>query len=380
MIEFLTLNPKAFGLDISDLSLKFIDLEKKGNFLSLASWGEIAVRPGIIEEGEIKDEEALSEIIKDGLNKVKGKKLKTRDVIASLPEKNAFLQVIKMPKMKEEELEKAIIFEAENYIPLPIEEVYLDFQVVPPLRGGYSDHLDVLIAALPKKTTDPYLSSLKKAGLSPKVLEIESQSISRALVKNEMTPSPILLIDFGRSRTTLIIFSGHSLRFTSTIPISSQKLTEAISRTLKKDLGEAEKLKIKYGLTVPKRDLRAGQKRTSESKKTEKREIFEVIIPILTDLVEQSKKYLNYYQTHADHEHLPSNGKKVEKILLSGRGANLKGLTDFLSSEFKIPVELGNPWIDILPAPLKKVPELSFEESLGYTTVLGLALRGIRGE
>ena len=99
MIEFLTLNPKAFGLDISDLSLKFIDLEKKGNFLSLASWGEIAVRPGIIEEGEIKDEEALSEIIKDGLNKVKGKKLKTRDVIASLPEKNAFLQVIKMPKM-----------------------------------------------------------------------------------------------------------------------------------------------------------------------------------------------------------------------------------------------------------------------------------------
>jgi len=101
MLEFLTLEPKSFGLDFSDLSLKIIKLKKKGKFLSLASWGEVKIKPGIIEEGEIKNETALVEIIKEGLNKVKGEKLKTRNVVASLPEKKAFLQVIQMPKMKE---------------------------------------------------------------------------------------------------------------------------------------------------------------------------------------------------------------------------------------------------------------------------------------
>ncbi|MDP2967330.1 MAG: pilus assembly protein PilM, partial [bacterium] len=130
------------------------------------------------------------------------------------------------------------------------------------------------------------------------------------------------------------------------------------------DLIGAEKLKLKYGLTT-----KAGP---------EGGEVFEALIPALTDLIEQIKAHLSYYQTHASHEHLSPNGKKVSKILLCGGGANLKGLTDFLSSELKIPVELGNPWINILPKPLKEVPELPYEKSLSYTTALGLALRGVR--
>ena len=374
MLEFLTLKPEAFGLDISDLSLKIIKLkphsrsfpslrgEKEKKFFGLASFGEEKIKPGIIEEGEIKDEEALVKVIKESLTKVKGQKLKTKHVVASLPEEKAFLQVIQMPKMAEEELKSAVQFEAENYIPLPIGEVYLDSQIVPPVYN-HLDHLDVLIAALPKKTIDPYLSCLKKAGLIPKALEIESQGIARALVKNEVSPFPILLIDLGATRTSFIIFSGYSLRFTSSIPVSSQKFTEAISKTLKIDIAEAEKLKIKSGLK-------------KESK--EEKEVFEAMIPALTDLIEQIKRYLSYYQTHASHEHLPPNGKGVSKIFLCGGGANLKRLTDFLSTELKIPVELGNPWINILPEPLKEVPELSFEKSLSYTTALGLALRELK--
>lgn len=364
MIEFLSLKPEAFGLDFSDLSLKIAKLNKKGNFLSLTSFGEIEIKPGIIEEGEIKDENALIEAVKKGLKEVKGEKLKTKNVIASLPENKAFLQVIQVPKMAQDELKTAVSFEAENYIPLPLEEVYLDFQVIPPICN-HLDHVDVLIAAFPKKTLYPYFYCLKKAGLIPQVLEIESQSISRALIKNWVSSFQVLIIDFGRSRASFIIFSGNSLRFTSSIPISSNELTETIARTLKIDLPEAEKLKLKYGLEIS-RGI------------TKNKKIGEAIIPVLTNLIEQIKKYINYYQTHASHEHLPSNGKGIEKVLLCGRGANLLGLTDFLSAELKIPVELGNPWVNILPQPLKEVPELPFEESLGYTTALGLALRGIK--
>lgn len=374
MLEFLTLKPEAFGMDISDLSLKIIKLkprgrrfpslrgEKRSDFLGLASFGEMEIKPGLIEEGEVKDEEKLAKTIKGAVLKVKGEKLKTRRVIVSLPEEKAFLQVIQLPIMEEKDLKSAVQFEAENYVPLPIEEVYLDFQVVQPLYN-HLDHIDVLIAAQPKKIVDGYLNSLKKAGLLPKVLEIESQAIVRALIKNGVSPFPVLLIDLGATRTSFIIFSGYSLRFTSSIPISSQKFTEVISNALKLNMVEAEKLKIKCGL----------RKETDEEKK-----IFEALIPSFTDLVEQIKKCLSYYQGHMDHEHLFPDGKIVSKVFLCGGGANLKGLTDFLSLELKIPVELGNPWINILPKPLKEVPELPFEKSLGYTTALGLALRGIK--
>ena len=372
MLKFLTLKSEAFGLDISDLSLKIIKLKKKGKFLSLAAFGEEEIKPGIIKEGEIKDEEALVKILKEALTKVKGEKLKTKYVIASLPEEKAFLQVIQMPKMSEEDLKSAVIYEAENYIPLPIEEVYLDSQIVPPVYD-HLDHFDILIAALPKKTVDPYLSCLKKAGLSPLAFEIESQAIARALIKDEVSPFPILLIDLGQTRTSFIIFSGHSLRFTSSIPVSARSFTEIISKVLKVNLAEAEKLKIKYGLEE-KIELKIKDKKTEVKK--ERGEVFEALVPVLVDLIQQIKRYLEYYRTHASHEHLPPDGKGVAKILLCGGGANLKGLPELLSLELKIPTELGDPWINIPER--KKLEKLPFEKSLGYATAIGLALRGLK--
>ena len=361
-MKFLTLKKEAFGLDISDLSLKFAKLNKKGKFFSLASWGELELEPGIVEDGEIKNEDALVEAIKKAVAEIKGEKLKTKNVIVSLPEKRAFLQVIQMPKMAEEELKTAVFFEAENYIPLPIERVYLDFQTVLPVQDGL-DHLDILITAIPKDIVDSYFSCLKKTGLNPQALEIESQSIARALIKNGITYSPVFIIDFGKSSTNFIIFSGYSLRFTSSISISSQKLTQVISKFLKVDLIEAERLKLKYGL--------------DKCSKQEGKKINKTITPILTNLAKEVAKHINYYHSHRVHEHLPPDGREIGKILLCGRGSNLKGFPDFLSSQLKIPVEIASPWLNILPEPLKEVPGLPFKESLSYTTVLGLALRGI---
>jgi len=358
MLNFLDLKPEAFGLDISDLSLKILKLKKKKNFLSLASFGEDEIKPEIIEGGEIKNVEALGKIIKEAVSKIKGEKIKTKYVVCSLPEEKAFLQIIQMPMMKEEELKKAIYFEAENYIPLPMEEVYLDYQIVKPVIN-HLDHFDVLIIAMPKKVIDPYVLALKKAGLIPKILEIESQAIARALVRNGVSPSSLLLIDLGATRSSFIIFSGYSLRFTSSISVSSQKFSDAIAKNLKIDLNEAEKLKIKSG-------LKEGEK------------IFEILSPLLKNLIKEIKICLFYYHTHIHHEHLPLDSKEVEKIFLCGGGANLKNLANFLSFELRTPVELSNPWSNILPEPLKEVPELSYEKSLSYATALGLALRGIK--
>ncbi len=379
MLNFLTLKPEAFGLDISDLSLKIIKLKKRGKFFALSSFLEKDINPNIIREGEIKDEQGLAKIIKEALPKVKGERLKTKYAVASLPEEKAFLEVIQLPKMPMEDLKSAVIYESENYIPLPIEEVYLDSQIVPPMYD-HLDHFDVLIAALPRKIVDPYLSCLRKAGLQPLALEIESLAIARALIKKEITPFPVLLIDIGATRTSFIIFSGYSLKFTSSIPVSSQKFTEAIAKALDIDFKKADELKMKYGLNAAEKVILKKKTKDHQFDKEiigDKR-IFEAMIPILTDLSEQIKKCLSFYQTHTSHEHLGSGKHDIEKILISGGGANLKGLTDFLSGELKIPVAQANPWINILPEPLREVPQLSFEDSLKYTTSLGLALRGAR--
>ena len=356
LFDLFTLKPESFGLDISDLSLKIIKLQKSGSFFRLASFGETKIKPGIIEGGEIKDENALVAIVKEAVSNVSGEKFKTRHVVASLPEEKAFLQVIQLPLMGDAEAKKAAQFEAENYIPLPLDQVYIDSQVVPPILN-HLDHTDVLLAAIPKRTVDPYLSVFKKSGLKPLALEIESQAISRALVKGEETSRPLLIVDLGATRTSLIIFSGRSLRFTSSIAISSLKFTQAISSGLAVAPGKAEQLKIKYGI---------------EDSKTGKN-IFKILAQHLNSLTAQIKKYLDYYIEHTGHEHIPKSGRGVEKILLCGGGANLKGIADFLSANLKIDVELGNPWVNILPRPLKEVPELHYAESLRYATALGLA-------
>ncbi len=122
---------------------------------------------------------------------------------------------------------------------------------------------------------------------------------------------------------------------------------------------EAEKLKLMHGL---KKNNKEGEL------------VFEALTPVLTDLIGQIKNHLSYYQSHAEHEHLPSNIKEVKEILLCGGGANLKGLVEFLLGELKIKTKLGDPWVNIL----KGVPEMPFEKSLSFTTALGLALRGIK--
>jgi type IV pilus assembly protein PilM len=371
-MNFLTLKPEAFGLDISDSSLKIAKLKERGGFLTLASFGEAEIAPGIVEKGKIQNEDSLVKIIKKALVKVRGEELKTNQVIASLPEEEAFLEVIQLPKMEEEELKEAVYLEAENYIPLSIEDVYLDFQVIPPVYN-HLDHIDLLIAALPKKIIDSYVSCFKKAELQPQILEIESLAIARALIKNGVSPHPLLLIDLGANKTSFMIFSGYSLRFTRSVPLSAQDFTQTIAKELNISPQEAEELKVKFGLE---KKYQVKIKNGAEKEVAAGR-VFKLLSPLLNNLTEEIKKSLDYYQSHVFHEHLPPNNRGINKVLLCGGGANLKGLPEFLSLALKTPVELGNPWINILKTPPKEIPQLAFEKSLSFATALGLALRGI---
>jgi len=378
MKDFLVLRPLGFGLDISDLSLKIVNLQRRDRFFDLASWGEAAVPPGIIEQGEIKDEKALASLIRQAVAQVRGRRISTDWVVVSLPEEKSFLSVIQLPHMTPAELEKAVPFEAENHIPLSVKESILDFEVVEPLVN-HLDHLDVLLASAPQKIIDSYLRVVQLAGLKPLALEIESLASSRALVKDGLSKEPLLLIDLGATRTGLIIFSGKSIRFTSSLSFSSGGLTRSLARALGVGLDQAEDVKQRV-------DLEAMAK-VSLKERTGDEELEKEITPdpkislalkqALNPLVSDVKNFLDFYYSHLGHEHLLPGRHEIKKVILTGGGANLKGLTGFLAQELKLDVSLGNPWVNILPDPEARVPEIYLRRSLSYANVLGLALRGI---
>jgi len=197
----------------------------------------------------------------------------------------------------------------------------------------------------------------------PVAFEIQSLALSRAVVAKGVAPMPLLLVDLGMARTKISIFSGYSLRFTTSLVLSSRQFTDSIAKNLHVDEEKAEEFKRVYGLGFKEQPI--GE------------EIFNAIVPPATDLTEQIKKYLDYYETHTPHQHLRERQKKIKKIVLCGGGANLRGLPEFLMRSLKVEVVIGSPWVNILDSDSKELPALAFNDSLRYSTALGLALRGV---
>lgn len=356
MFNFLSPKIQAFGIDLSDLSIKIASLKKKSGKISLVSFGRQEIETGLIEDGEIKKENDLIKLIKKVIQEIKGKRLKTKYCIVSLPETFSFVQVVRLPQMKKEEVAEAIKWELEAHIPMAKNEVYYDWQILPSLN--YQDHLDILLGVLPKKTVDPYLEVLKKSGLKPLAFEIESIATARSLIKTGFSEDPVLLIDLGAKRTSLLIFACHSLYFTTSLPISNNLLIESLSQKLNISREKAKQIKFKVGMNL---------------KHPQSRVFLEFKAPLL-EIIEKIKNYMDFYNGHIMAQ---TKNKKITRIVLCGGGAMMKDLPEYLAQELKMPVEIGNPWTNISENPGDETFSLPASESLSYTTALGLALRGL---
>lgn len=356
MFNLLNFNPGIFGLDISDLSLKIACLKRQGHKLRFSALTEASLAEGIIHQGEIRDTKRLAKAIKGLVTKTQG--IKTRHVVVDLPEEKSFVRLLEMPLMSRQEIKNAVRFEAENYIPFSLEKVYLDSHAVQPLNNEQK-HTEVLLAALPRKIIDSYVTVLNQAGLVPVAMETESHSTARALIRGQKTEEPVFIADIGATCTNFSVYLGNSLRFTSFIPFSSDGLTIAIAEALKVKISEAEKLKVLYGF----------QQTGVRAKK-----IFGILVPLLDEFSQEIKKHIDYYRTHAKSEEIFNNSKEVSKFLICGGGANLRGLLKFLSQETGLIVEKGNPLVN-LPWEDSQTKSQSRQKLLAYSTAIGLALR-----
>lgn len=349
--KIINLDPVVFGLDLSDLSVKVLQIEKDGNRDAVRGYGSLDIPAGNIEDGRIINKEKVVAAIKLIMASASARKINSNKVICSLPESKAFVRIISIPKMSEEEASEAVKWEMEANMPMALSEVYYDWQF---LEIGSDDKQRVLTAAVSKEVVDSWMEVLALSGLEVYGLEVESIASIRSLIgKNSVENETSLIVDLGAKRTSFIIAEGVIPYFTSSIPFSSEGINDAISKAMNISGEEAEKVKINNGI---------------ENMDTSN-PIFSAVNPLIENLVVEITKSMDFYVE------MSKKPEGIDKIVLCGGGASMKGLSEYLNQRIKKDIVLGNPWVNL---DLERgLPAINKDSSIRYATVIGLALKGL---
>ncbi len=395
---FLEENLSITGLDISERSLKIAQTIPGKKSVYLSCWGKINIPEGVIEKGEIVDQDKLlslfNKLIKD---KITGK-LTSRFISACLPETKTFLKVLNIEMVAnehtkgmsdEEKMDYMVEQELPKEFPFPIEEIMYDYKIVS--RTG--NKIDVLVGAVEKSIVLSYINFLKQTGFTPVALEIEAQSLVRSLIpeyeyvevkkgvsisnkkklrwdfvsklsnirlakpqKNKIKDNKnkiIVIVDLGESRTGVVIFHNGIIKFTRSLDYSGIEITQRIADVMKLSFNKAEKAKIICGL---------------DQKKC-KGEVRKAVLDIITDLAKEIKNTIEYYiQT------VNFTGKNDDvSILLTGGGAGMVGIDKELAEILEYKIMLGKPSRIIISKNKKKV--FTTGQYNSYSTAIGLSLR-----
>ncbi len=351
--KIINLEDRYLGIDISDLSVKVFQLEKKDNVDKIRSFRREKLEKGWVKNGRIFNKEKLAKTIKQVIKKAGPKKINTKKVICSIPESKSFLRIIKLPLISKEEAHESIKWEIESNIPLSVEKVYFDWQFL----DKKNNQQNVLAAAVAKEVVDDLIDTLEMIGLSVYGIEMETVAMTRSLIASDVKMSDsFLIIDIGEEKTSFIIAEGNVPYFTSSIPFSSAGLTDTIAKALKVSESEAEKIKLVKGIEYS----------------TDNQNIFNLVKPLLENLSIEIEKTIDFYQN------MSKESRKIQKIIISGGGANLRGLISYLTTRLAREVINGDPWINLNLG--KNLPIINREDSMRYATVIGLAMRKINYE
>jgi len=283
-------------------------------------------------------------------------KATAKDAVLSVPVFSTFSAVMELPDMPYSQIESAIPYEARQYIPVPISEVILGWNIIgkknlEAVEGtgtAPAPKIEVLLVAIPKEVANKYAEIAAAVNLNLKAIELESFAISRALVGNDAIPT--LIVDIGSKVTNILIVDNGYVMINKGLDTSGSEITRALSHGLNVDFKRAETLKREKGLII-----------SGESD----RSVNQIMLPIVDIMVNESRRIADFYNY--------KSGIKVERIFLCGGSAYMPGLAKHFSDAFGLPTIVGNPWGKIA-YPVQLEPILN-ELAPSFCTSVGLALR-----
>lgn len=341
------MNQNPLGLDIGGSTMKAVWLlPQKQGYQLLAALTTATPVKGMFSESPLDQEEmaqAIRRIVSEGKNK-------TQSVNIALPENQVYTKVLEMPLLSDKELASAIYWEAEQYIPVPLTNITIDWKVLKrPEKPDLNAKMDVLLVGAPTLLIDKYQKILTMAGLTIEAVETELLSAARSIVTEPTSPNT-LIVNIGAASTSLAIIRDGTMVFTYSVATGGA----AISRAIAADFGftqtQAEEYKKTYGI----------------SDKTFGGKIGLATSPILMSIASVIKKALAYYNGKY------SNESQVRQIVLTGGSAKLPGIDLFFARNCGVETVTANPW-RVLAS--QNVPKDILDNAPEYTVAVGLAMR-----
>lgn len=333
------------GIDIGTSAVKIVELNQDRGRFVLSNYATYELKShgsGDTSGANLMDksDDELINAVKEAVGQAG---MKSRDAVMSISSFATFATVIKMPYLNEEDLAKSIPFEARKYIPLPLDEVVLDWSIIGVVddseaaEGGEqvpaadavpkpatSTTVEVFLAAVPKDDTARYQNIAKGAGLNLVALELENSSLIRGLLGNDLSPTAIVNAG-GRSTSILVSHKGYE-RLSHNYEIGGFEMTKAIAGALGVSLDQAESLKRTYGLT--------------DSPENKGRE---AMISLVDMMLFETKKTIAGYED--------SHGVKVPRVVMIGGLANMPGLADYFKERLERDVLVGNVFARVVHPP-----------------------------
>ncbi len=337
----------AFGLDIGTNSIKVAWLNREKNVISYnASLSVPTPAQGMQSESPFDHQEMAQTINKLVIDA----KITTNNVNIALAENHAFTKVIEMPLLSDKELSSAIYWEAEQYIPVPLESVTLAWIKLRPFKSALSEErMQVLLVAAPKELIKRYQTILDLAGLTIVSIETEILSVIRGVIPANNAPTS-LVANVGAMSTTLGIVQNGIMVFNYSVPLGGVALTRAIASDFGLPITQAEEYKRVYGLS----DKNFGGK------------VGRAIEPILSAFLTEVKKAITFYTEKYKSE------SPISQILLTGGGSSLPGLGVYFAQNLGFEAVLANPWKMLN---IQGVPQSIEAQGPEYAVAIGLALK-----
>lgn len=340
----------SWGLHITERHLRAIEAIGNRQSWQIKRIGKIELPPGTHENGLIKNPPIFQEAVKQLRAKTFPAPLKSPYVAVNLTEEHAFSRIIHTPPLEEGEMSEAIQWEAESNIPLPIDKVYLSWEVLGKTENNKNI---VLLTATTKNIVDGLVKNLKLAGLAPLMIEPESAALVRSLsqtgsLSNQQTP--VLILNLREHYTHIITYDMQVVALSATTEHASANFDTAIESAFKIKKEDAERYRQKIGW--------------NEKEELGKKMIEATVVPF-NAIKKEVGTAISFYRN--------KSGKDIKEILLTGEKCNKwPGFDQFFQKEIGLPVKWQKDWNPAVWPPNCPFVTTGKEE---YNISIGLALR-----
>jgi type IV pilus assembly protein PilM len=322
-----------FGLDVGHDNIKAMQIEAAaGKPLAVKGYGLSSFDSSAIQNGVIIKPDVIAAAMHELFDKNIVGAITSRRVACAIPTSHTFSRPMKLPVLDHEAILEAVHLEAEQYIPIPITNLYLDYEVSHQDASG----IELLLVAVSKNIVDSYHKTLEALKLEPVAFEPSINAASRLLQTRDVSQDqPAIIVDIGSVTTDIAVFDK-TLLVASAVNGGGDNIAELIAKSLKLSPQQAMDLKNEYGISYSERQQR----------------VIDAIKPILETLTHEIQKSIRYYSERA-----AKSGRQISQIITIGGGSVMPGLNQYLSKELRLPTQGLDPWQKVDFGSLAQPPE-----------------------